>query len=85
MMDDDSEFASSGSVNERSPLLRRVEPVPIDPESSNDAIPKNIWSEHDVPLAEEPSTVKLSFIMGSIWVGVFFNALGRNYSFVAPL
>lgn len=45
----------------------------VDPENSP-AAPDNGASE--VVLAEEPSTRKLAVIMGAIWLGVFFAALG---------
>lgn len=32
--------------------------------------------EDDVPLAKEPSTRELLVLMGAIWMGVFFAALG---------
>jgi hypothetical protein len=32
--------------------------------------------EHDVPLAEEASTMGLLTVMAAIWMGVFFAALG---------
>lgn len=34
----------------------------------------------DAPLAEEKSTLRLLVIMGSVWIGVFFNALGTKKS-----
>ena len=35
-------------------------------------------SVDEVVLAEEPSTTKLALTMGTIWVGVFFAALGTQ-------
>lgn len=43
----------------------------------------NGHGEDDIgPLAEEPDTRKLALVMGSMWVGVFMNALG---TVIAPL
>jgi hypothetical protein len=59
------------SPNESSPLLRD--------EQQNGHIVENAIAddeEADIPLAVEPSTVELFKIMGGVWLGSFFAALG---------
>jgi len=53
---------------ERTPLLKDVNALPDQNASAAESV---------VPLPEEKSTVMLLVIMGSVWIGVFFNALGR--------
>lgn len=70
-----------GSIStERSPLLGRQQ----DTTDDNSAIvePQNAQPEADEngqapEEAEELSTKKLTAIMGTLWVGVFFAALGK--------
>lgn len=66
------------SHTERSPLLGKPnQPANgqiVDNEQPDDQTASA--QDDEVVLAEEPSTNKLMLTMGSIWVGVFFAALG---------
>jgi hypothetical protein len=63
-------------ASERSPLLR-------DEEQNGSAVQDGGHdSSHEadnVPLAEEPSTMKLLAIMSAMWLGSFFAALGKSF------
>lgn len=43
------------------------------------------YDANTVPIADEPSTKKLLFTMGSLWLSTFFAALGMGYHLVAHL
>jgi hypothetical protein len=71
---------------ERSPLLGRHQAGHNDTTVGNGAVvePENAQpisdgagdDDQEIALADEPSTKKLIAIMGSLWLGVFFAALG---------
>lgn len=71
---------------ERSPLLGRHQGGQNDTTAGNGTVvePENAQpisdgagdDDQEIALADEPSTKKLIAIMGSLWVGVFFAALG---------
>lgn len=54
-------------VTEQTPLLREVEPVPVD---------RGEEEEEEAPLTDGASVKELIVILGSIWLGVFLAALG---------
>lgn len=59
-------------ATEQTPLLREVEPVPVDQEEEQ---------TERAPPDYEVSVKELSVILGSIWLGVFLAALGSlHYS-----
>lgn len=63
----------SGEVSERSPLLAST---PRDNRSIERTSTEGQQDDtSSVPIAEEPSTLRLVFIMGSVWIGVFIGAL----------
>jgi len=65
--------AEDQADSERTPLLKSNG----GPVSSQDGqAAEQDASQSDTPLAEEPSTLKLAIILGSVWIGVFLNALG---------
>lgn len=73
---------SGSSLSERTPLLEPQPPDPIPENDGRDAAEQGADGEaeangSDAPIADEPSTKKLIVILGSMWVGVFFNALGN--------
>lgn len=65
----------SSEATERTPLLRDEEQneSPVEDGGQDGA-----QQADDVPLAEEPSTKKLFAIMGAMWLGSFFAALGKS-------
>jgi hypothetical protein len=66
---------------ERTPLLREVEPEPIDDgavEQQQERIEGTYEGDDTTLFAEEPSTGKLVVILASVWVGVFLGALGMS-------
>lgn len=67
--------AESDGASERTPLLHEVPPEPL-PEDSQQDVERNEVDHVDTPLAQDLSTGKLILTLGSIWVGVFLNALG---------
>jgi MFS family permease len=68
----------SSEATERTPLLRDEEQneSPVEDGGQDGA-----QQADDVPLAEEPSTKKLLAIMGAMWLGSFFAALGKSSIF----
>lgn len=65
--------------------LRVVTPEPVDEEQRPLLDPEHPEEGHgtierphgaDIPIAEEPSTWRLLTIVGSMWLGSFFAALG---------
>ncbi len=66
---------TSQQQSETSPLLGQDEQngQAVDPENTQ---PSPDSGASEIALAEEPSTKKLVAIMGAIWTGVFFAALG---------
>jgi hypothetical protein len=69
----------SSEPTERTPLVRDEEQngSPVEDGGQDGA-----QQADDVPLAEEPSTKKLLAIMGALWLGSFFAALGKSSIFV---
>lgn len=68
-------------TNERSHLLGDSGEGPAAYNNSLEAQAEQELREHDVgatPLAEEPSTKKLVFTMGSLWLSTFFAAMGTG-------
>jgi hypothetical protein len=65
-------------ATERTPLLQDEEQneSPVE-----DGRQDGAQQADDVPLAEEPSTKKLLAIMGAMWLGSFFAALGKSSNF----
>lgn len=60
---------------ERSPLL------PPGSQTADSAVVESqsqVADDAESPIAEEPSSGKLLLILGSIWVGVFLSALGKQ-------
>jgi hypothetical protein len=51
-------------------------------ESASEQTP--LLRERDTPLPQEASTKELIWILGSIWLGVFLAALGKNQSNISP-
>lgn len=65
-------------VDEQTPLLSDANGRPTE-QNALEAQAEQEQREYDtahVPLPEEPSTKKLLFIMGSLWITTFFAALG---------
>ena len=69
---------SSERRNERSPLLSKPNGDTNGHVAANSDQDSPSLSVDGVVLAEEPSTAKLALTMGTIWVGVFFAALGTE-------
>lgn len=70
-------------VGETEPLLGDANGQPPD-QGAIERQAEQERREHDtnsVPIADEPSTKKLLFTMGSLWLSTFFAALGA-YSFI---
>lgn len=66
-------------VSETSPLLNNQQQQHHDGIANGNAASSEDSNEsgaHEVALAEEISTKKLLAIMGAIWIGVYFAALG---------
>lgn len=70
--------SSRDDTSETSPLLggHQNGGQQVDPENAQPAADDNDTETNEIALAEEPSTKKLVAIMGAIWLGVFFAALG---------
>ena len=70
--------SSSSEATERTPLLRDEEQngSPVEDGGQDGG-----QQADDVPLAEEHSTKKLLAIMGAMWLGSFFAALGKSPNF----
>ena len=81
MPSSDSETQNGTASDERSPLLNSNH-QPADNGTLENANGTGNAGQNEnpngVPLAEEPSTKKLITTMGSIWVGSFLAALGRQ-------
>lgn len=68
------------TLSERSPLLPNNEASQVENGAAATNTENGTVSEQqnasDTPIAEEKSSTELLFILGSVWVGVFFAALG---------
>jgi hypothetical protein len=64
--------------NERTALLQPHDDEDLEGRAPNGSQQRD--DDTDTPIAEEPSTRKLIILMGSIWVGVFCNAIGMCYA-----
>ena len=75
-VDDPGAVAPAQEPSEQSPLLARKDPTP---ENGNmrpqDEERDAEQAQDETPIADEPTTSKLLLIMGSVWFGVFLNAL----------
>lgn len=73
-----------GSVDERAgepeqrPLLQDADGHPDHGTIERQADHGQQQYENGIPLADEPSTLRLVLTMGSMWVGVFLAALGMH-------
>lgn len=72
----------TSDVTEESPLLNndRHQPDGSVQETGEDVSAHHDIEQHDdaIPLVREASTRELLVVMGAIWLGVFFAALGRS-------
>ena len=80
----ESEMAAATRLSdrqtERSPLISKPNGERNGHVAGNSEPDEPSGSVDEVVLAEEPSTTKLALTMGTIWIGVFFAALGTEES-----
>ncbi len=69
--------------SESSPLLRDNTLIEDGVVPCVDAVAPEGTNGSDIPLAQEPTVRELLLIMSSVWVGVIFAALGKNFNFLA--